>query len=496
MGALSVVVSEVSIALVLLIGSGLLIRSLAALHAVDPGFDATNVLTLEMSLNGERFQQTEGVAELSQDGRARLNAMPGVEISAAGFWLPIYVADSAGVQIVGKQVDKDHQYGSRWLSISPAYLSAFKIPVLRGRGFNESDTENSPLVALINQTTAQRYWPGRNPIGQQIAINKGGGPGMDESTLTIVGVVGDTHIAGLGQPPGNLVIVPIAQVTDAYTRSYTNGQPLFWVVRTRGDPRQAIPVITEQLRIASGGLPVAHVRTMDEVMGTSTSRENFNMLLLTILGGVALVLAAIGIFGLMAYSVAQRSQELGVRMALGADRSAIRSFVVWNGMRLVVIGIIIGVAAALLLTHLIASLLFGVRPLDPAAFFFAPLILSAVALLAVWVPPRAPPRSTPCRPCAQSNEGRNWDRAAGSWQAPFEQVLDSDHWIDPEKCPIVSQFPASTRFSDRETQADKSVLINSSIWTVAMGVDRDLLDSQSAKTPILPAAWPTRMAFT
>ena len=121
-------------------------------------------------------------------------------------------------------------------------------------------------------------------------------------------------------------------------------------------------------------------------MGTSTARENFNMLLLTILGGVALVLAAIGIFGLMAYSVAQRSQELGVRMALGADRSAIRSFVVWNGMRLVVIGIIIGVAAALLLTHLIASLLFGVRPLDPAAFFFAPLILSAVALLAVWLP--------------------------------------------------------------------------------------------------------------
>ena len=209
---------------------------------------------------------------------------------------------------------------------------------------------------------------------------------MDESIHTIVGVVGDTHNAGLGRPPGNLVMVPISQVTDAYTRSYTNGQPLFWVVRTHSDPRQAIPAITEQLRLSSGGFPVAHVRTMDEVMGTSTARENFNMLLLTILGGVALVLAAIGIFGLMAYSVAQRSQELGVRMALGADRSAIRSFVVWNGMRLVVIGIIIGVAAALLLTHLIASLLFGVRPLDPAAFFFAPLILSAVALLAVWLP--------------------------------------------------------------------------------------------------------------
>jgi putative ABC transport system permease protein len=380
------VVSEVSFALILLIGSALLIRSLMALHAVGPGFDSNNVLTLEMSLTGERFQKTEGVAQLSRDGRERLNAMPGVEISAAGFWLPIYVADGLPFQIVGEPVDKDHQYGSRWMSISPGYLSVFKIPILRGRDFNENDTANTPAVALINQAMATRYWPGQNPIGRQIAISKGEGSGMNESTPTIVGVVGDTHNAGLASPPGPCVIVPITQVTDAYTRSYTNGQPLLWVVRTGGDPRQAIPAITEQLRIASGGFPVAHVRTMDEVTGTSSAREKFNVLLLTIFGGVAVILAAVGMFGLMAYSVVQRTQEKGVRMALGADRSTIHRLVVGNGMRLTAIGVVVGVAAALGLTHLIASLLFGVRPFDPAAFFIAPLVLSIVALLAVWLP--------------------------------------------------------------------------------------------------------------
>lgn len=389
------VVSEVSLALILLIGSALLIRSLAALHKVGPGFDAHNVLTMEMSLTGDRFQTTEGVARLLRDGRERLNAMPGIEVSAASFWLPIYVADAAAFQIVGEPVDKDHRGGDRWMSISPGYLSVFKIPVLRGRDFNESDIANSPSVALINETMAERYWPGQNPVGRQIAINKGGGAGLNESTATIVGVVGDSHDAGLARPSGNLVIYPIAQVTDAYTRSYTNGQPLFWMVRTRGDPHQAIPGITEQLRLASGGFPVAHIRTMDEVMGTSTAREKFNMLLLTIFGAVAMILAAVGIFGLMAYSVAQRTQELGVRMALGADRSAIRRLVVWNGMRLAVIGVVIGVAAALGLTHFMASLLFGVRPWNPAAFFFAPVVLSAVALLAVWLPARRASRIDP-----------------------------------------------------------------------------------------------------
>ena len=182
-------------------------------------------------------------------------------------------------------------------------------------------------------------------------------------------------------------MVPIAQVPDGYTAAYSDIQPLFWLVRTRGDPHPSIPAITEQLRIASAGFPVAHIRTMDEVMGRSTARQSFNMLLLTIFGAVALLLAAIGIYGLMAYSVAQRTQEMGIRMALGADRDRIRKLVVWQGMRLALSRRVL--RASLRPSALLAScprFLFGVKPWDPAVFVSAPLILAAIALLAVWLP--------------------------------------------------------------------------------------------------------------
>jgi putative ABC transport system permease protein len=380
------VISQVSLALVLLIGSVLLIRTFLALHAVEPGFRASNVLTMEMSLTGLRFQKTAGVAQLLRNGRDRLDAIPGVDVSAAAYWLPNQVGDALPFQIVGQPVDKDHQYASRWMSISPGYLEVFKIPVLRGRDFTENDTADAPAVALINEAAAKRYWPGKNPVGEQIAVSKGFGPELNESSPVIVGVVGDTHNAGLDRPADPMVIAPIAQVTDGYTAAYSNVQPLFWVVHTRDDPHSALAAITAQLRAGSGGFPIAHARTMEEVMGRSTARENFNMLLLTIFGVVALVLAAIGIYGLMAYTVTQRNQEMGIRIALGADRSAIRGLVVWSGMKLAITGIALGTIAALGLTRLMSSFLFGVRPLDPVAFLSAPLILSLVALLAVWLP--------------------------------------------------------------------------------------------------------------
>jgi putative ABC transport system permease protein len=380
------VVCEVSLALVLLIGSVLLIRTFIALHAVDPRFDTQNVLTMEMSLTGDRFQQTAGVVQLSRNGRDRLNAIPGVEISAVAYWLPIQVGDGLPFQIAGQPLDKDHLYNSRWMSVSPGYLSVFKIPILRGRDFKENDTAATPAVALINEALAKQYWPREDPVGRQLLISRGYGPELNETSPTIIGVVGDTHNDGLGRPPDAMVIVPIAQVTDEYTASYTNVQPLLWMVRTHGNPHQLITAVTEQLRLASGGFPVAHVRTMEEVMGRSTARESFNMLLLTIFAAIALVLAAIGIYSLMAYSVAQRTQEMGIRMALGADRSAIRRLVVWHGMRLTMLGVILGLGAAFGLTRLIASFLFTVKPWDSVAFLSGPLILSAVALLAVWLP--------------------------------------------------------------------------------------------------------------
>jgi ABC-type antimicrobial peptide transport system permease subunit len=194
-----------------------------------------------------------------------------------------------------------------------------------------------------------------------------------------------------------MLIVPTAQVPDGYQAAYSDTSALIWAVRTRGDPHQLIASVTEQLRQASGGLPVANIRTMDEVMGRSTARESFNMLLLTIFGAVALVLAAIGIYGVMAYSVAQRTQEMGIRMAVGADRSAIRKLMVWEGMRLALAGVVIGAGTAFGLTRLIAGLLFGVKAWDPAAFFSAPLILCAVALLAVWLPAARASRVDPAQ---------------------------------------------------------------------------------------------------
>ena len=392
----ALVVSEVSLALVLLIGAALLIRTFIALHGVNPGFDSHNVLTMEMSLMGPRFEKTAGVAQLSRDGRQRLNAIPGVVDSAFTCCLPIQGQFGLPFAIVGRPVDPAKgNPGAGWMSASPDYYRLFRIPVLRGREFNDNDTATSPGVMLINQAFAKQFFPKQNPVGQQIYIGKGMGPPFEEPARLIVGVVADTHEGGLAHDPGSMMIIPDAQVLDGMTKLNAGIVPLRWVVRTQGDPHQLANQIAEQLRIASGGLPVARVRTMDEIVEGSTSRENFNMLLLSIFGGVALVLAAIGIYGLMAYSVEQRTQEIGIRMALGADRVTIRKLVVWQGMRLTIVGVILGVGAAFGLTRLIASFLFGVKSWDPAVFISVPLILAAVALLAVWLPASRAARMDP-----------------------------------------------------------------------------------------------------
>ena len=377
------VVSEVSLALVLLIGAVLLIRTYVALHDVDAGFDTHDVVTMEMSLNGPRYQNTSGLAQLLLAGRKRLNDLPGVEVAGAGFWRPIDVEDgTGGFHIVGQPVEKNC-CGSKWMSITPGYLNLFKIPVLRGRDFNENDNSGAPRVALINEAFAKKYFTHEDPIGQHIDHGLGGG---QRGIETVIGVVADFHDGGLARPADAMMIVPIAQVSDDYNAAYANIQPLFWMVRTRGDPHPFIPAIAEQLRIASDGFPVAHVRTMDEIMGHSTTRQSFQTMLLTIFGAVALVLAAIGIYGLMAYSVAQRTREMGIRMALGANRETIRRLVVWQGMRLALFGVLAGLTASFGLTRLLSNLLFGVKPWDPAVFVSAPFILLAIALMAIWLP--------------------------------------------------------------------------------------------------------------
>ncbi len=383
----ALVVSEMSLALVLLIGAALLIRTLIALRDVDPGFDAHNVLTMEMSLNGDQFKKTAGVAQLVEKARERLNAIPGVEDSAYTCCLPIEGQFGLAFAIVGKPepAPKDMPSGG-WSDVSAGYFDVFRIPILRGRAINEHDVAGSTPVVVVNEALAKRYFSKEDPIGQRIEIGKEDGPVIEEGPRLIVGVVGDTHESGLDQEPGPRMFVPQSQVKDTLTALSTEIVPARWVVRTHGDPQVLTGAITDALRQASDGFPVANVRTMDEVVERSTSRQDFNMLLLTIFGAVALTLAGIGIYALMAYSVEQRTQEIGIRMALGADRGSIRNLVVWQGMRLALAGVVLGLGAAFGLTRLIASFLFGVKTWDPAVFVSVPLILAGAALLAVWLP--------------------------------------------------------------------------------------------------------------
>ena len=392
------VITEVALALVLLVGAALLIRTFVALRGVNAGFDAHNVLTMEMSMNGDRFSKTAAIAQLSREGRQRLNAIPGVESSAFTCCLPVGGQFGLPFAIAGRPVDPSKgQQGAGWMQASPDYYKVFRIPVLRGREFTEADTGSSPSVLLINEAFQKQYFPNENPIGQQILVAKGMGPPFEEPARQIVGVVGNTHDAGLDQDTPPLMIVPDSQVLDAMTALNAKIVPLRWAVRTHGDPRVLSNAIAEQLRQASGGFPVAHILPMEEIVSRTTSRQSFNMMLLTIFGAIALVLAAIGIYGLIAYSVQQRTQEIGIRMALGADRASIRKLVVWNGMKLTLLGMLIGLAASFGLTRLIASFLFGVKTWDPTAFIVVPLVLAAVAMVAVWLPATRASRIEPMR---------------------------------------------------------------------------------------------------
>jgi predicted permease len=381
------VITEVALALVLLVGAALLIRTFVALRAVNAGFDPHNVLTMEMSMNGDRFSKTAAIAQLSREGRQRLDAIPGVESSAFTCCLPVDGQFGLPFAIAGHPVDPSKgQQGAGWMQASPDFYKVFRIPILRGREFTDADTGSSPGVVIINEAFERQYFAKENPIGQQILIAKGMGPPFEEPGRQIVGVVGNTHDGGLDQDTPPLMIVPDSQVLDAMTALNAKIVPLRWAVRTHGDPKQLSAAIAEQLRQASGGFPVAHIRSMDEVVSRTTSRQTFNMMLLSIFGAIALVLAAIGIYGLIAYSVQQRTQEIGIRMALGADRTTIRRLVVWDGMRLTLIGMVLGIGASFGLTRLIASFLFGVKTWDPTAFIAVPLVLAAVALAAVWLP--------------------------------------------------------------------------------------------------------------
>jgi putative ABC transport system permease protein len=392
----ALVVSEMGLALILVIGAALLIRTFAKLQAVDPGFDTHNVVTMAMAVSGEQFQKTAGLAQVIRDGTERLKAVPGVSNAAAGCCLPLEGGFGVPFDIVGRpKGDAPSTGGGGYYSVSWSYFDTLKIPLLRGRSFTEHDDGSAPGVIIINEAMAKKYWPKGDPLKDRLLTGVGMGPVFVEPARQIIGIVGDTHDGGLNRDPFPTMYFPVAQMPDAETALNSRVAPLWWVVRSNVDPHTLVAPIQLAIREASGGLPVAHIRTMDEIMVRTTSRQRFNMLLLTVFGASGLLMAAIGVYGLMAYSVQQRTQELGLRMALGAQASNIRNMVIREGMALALIGVVLGIGGAFWLTRFLASFLFGVRAWDPTAFVATPLLLCVVALLAIWIPARRATRVDP-----------------------------------------------------------------------------------------------------
>ncbi len=363
------VITEMALAVVLMIGAALLIRTFVAIRQVNPGFDAHNVLTMRMLPAGPRFEDADQGTRVINDGIRRIRALPGVEVAGVTCCLPLEDRFYLRFQVAGGPASGGVAGFSQ---ISVGYFETFKIPVLRGREFTEHD-ENGPPVAIINQTLAKQFWPNGNPLNSQIILGSEPRP--------IIGVVGDVRDSALNRDPR-----PIVYLLLAHSSGSIAGTPWAWVIRTREAPTSLSSAIEKELRMASGGLPVARARTMEEVLSRSTAAGDFNALVLTIFGCSALLLAAIGIYGLVAYSVTQRTQELGIRMALGAESSQIRNMVVRHGLRLALAGVGCGLAMAFGLTRLISGFLYGVKPWDPQVFFVVPMILVGVALIAVWWP--------------------------------------------------------------------------------------------------------------
>ena len=383
----ALVVTEVALALTLLVGSALLIRTAVALGRVDPGFDATNVLSMRMSFTGDRFATAAGVDQVVGRGLERLRAMPGVTAAATTCCVPLQGGFGLPFVIVGRPLaERPFHGGGKWFTVSSGYFDVFKIPVKEGRAFTDRDVGGAPAVAVINESMAREYWPDRSPIGERLTIGRGAMREFaGEPDREIVGVIGDTRDNALNQESGAGMWVPAAQLPDAANALNVSLAPVAWVVRTSGPPASMSASIQEALRAATS-LPVSNVETMTQVVVDSTSRDRFRMWLMSLFGGSALLLAAIGIYGLMAYSVEQRTRELGVRLALGAEVSEVRRMVLGQGMRLAAIGIALGLAAAFALSRLMTAFLFDVTATDPLVFVGAPLVLALVSLAAVWLP--------------------------------------------------------------------------------------------------------------
>lgn len=377
----ALVVAEVALALVLLIGAGLLARTFANLLNVSPGFDPHNVLTFKVALDGARYAASNDAAAFYRDALERIRHLPGVEAAAITNKLPLDWQFNMPVVLNG---DRDQVKSVQFRMISADYFNVMKIPVRQGRAFTEADNAAAQPAAIVNEAFIQRFFAGQNPFAQQLSI----GRTLNDSSRQVIGVVADNKQHGLDRPAAPTVFVPIPQVPDklmASVRAFTDAN---FTVRTTVEPHSLTAAIKRELAAIDPSVPLSNVSSMEELTALSIASQRFNMLLLGLFSGLGLLLAGVGIYGVMAYSVSQRTNEIGIRIALGAQSRDVLRLVIRQGMALALFGMGIGMLAAFGLTRLMSGLLFGIKATDPMTFAAIGLVLGLVALLACWIPAR------------------------------------------------------------------------------------------------------------
>ena len=388
------VVGEVALALILMAGAGLLIRSALLVSHVDPGFDTSNIVVGRVGLPYAGYRDPVVARQTFERMIAAAAVLPGVESAAVVSRAPLAGGGSSnGLLAEGKPLDLANLVNSQLQIVSPSYLSTARVPLKSGRDFTPQDTRERTFVAIVNETLARTMWPGENPIGKRFACCEPGPKGrMDPVWHEIVGVVADVRAQGLDRQPQPAFYIPIAQMPAAAWDWI--GRTMDLVVRTRGG---AVPVHELQSTVASvaPAVPIYRLSSMQQKISSTLERSHFDTFLLAIFAATALLLSSVGIYGVLSYMVAQRTRDIGIRMALGASRGQIVWDVLGFGVRLAGIGLAIGLAGALAATRLLSSLLYGVRPTDAITFAAVSLILFVVALIAGYLPARRATRVDP-----------------------------------------------------------------------------------------------------
>jgi putative ABC transport system permease protein len=382
------VVTEVAISLMLLIGAGLLVRSFIQLQAVKPGFDTRNLLIARLSLPKARYTDRQSVRNFHDNLQRALTGIPGVQSASAISITPL--SDQilrTEFNVVGRPpLSREETPLAQYRIAGPDYFKTMGIPILSGRGFEELDTADTRWVIVINETLARRFWPGADPIGSHLKIED------LEEEFEIVGVVGDVKQSTLDGDATYDVYLPVTQFPEEDVAFLTN--TMFWAVRTGGNPLTMAHTVRAEIQAVDKDIPPT-IKTMDELIAASVAPRRFNLLLLEIFAGAALVLAAIGLYGLISYTVIQRTHEVGIRSALGAQPSHVVRMIMGQGLKLVLIGILLGLIGAFAFASIISSLLFGISPTDPNTFIAAALLLIGVGLLASYLPARRATKISP-----------------------------------------------------------------------------------------------------